>query len=140
MPNILAKVSKEELLSFARTVYNQALNGYSDLEDSVCIGETSTFFESLQKETFTYSDITFSSSIGLPINNQCFVTFDPQFSYNMNNQTYSGEEINLTEQQLLLFDRPDSSGDTINVIRDTEMENQSSQQIDSNEGHIFYNF
>jgi hypothetical protein len=143
MSAIIAKVSKEDLLFFARLIYKQALDGYFDLEDSVCIGETSRFFETLEKYTPTYttSDITFSSSIGFPPSSQTFVSSDPQFSYSSysGHPIYTGGEISPTEQQLLFFDSLDSS-DNASSTDSAEIEVHPTQQTDSNEGHVFHNF
>jgi hypothetical protein len=134
-----AKVSKSGLIDFARLIYKQALNGYCDLEDSVCIGETNRFFNSLEKDfsisvASSTSNMTFISSN--PQNSQYFVGFDPSFSCTVGQTNYTIGEANPTEQQLLLFNGADSSGNTINEV----IGNDEEILVDSNEGHVFHNF
>jgi len=140
-----ARISKSDLLCFARLIYKQAVNGYCDLEDSVCITESNRFFESLEKSLsgLSHNGIrpTITSTADMTLvpasfqGSQYFVGFDPSFSQTV---VYSdlSDSINPTEQQLLLFNETDSSNNTINevVVSNEEI------QVDSNEGHVFHNF
>lgn len=148
-------VSKDDILNFAREIYKQAICGYSDLEDSVCISETNKFFDGFLKvqNDPTTSNLTVSSNIydgnsviwtTVPSQGSYYVGCDPYFStlppYSLHtNEGFSDP----ADRQLLLFDSTNSSSSVVDLSESFDNvagDESPPSRIDSNEGHVFHNF
>lgn len=149
-------VTKDDLVAFARRVYSKALNGYADLEDSVCISEASKFYESLDQVNgisvlpslsvddnhWTFSTSLYSNSSN--VLSSYTLNCNPNYSY-----TVSAESCGFSspfsndippDRQLLLFRDLDSNNSIDNeFLGDDSLDGDLfSPGLDSNEGHVFY--
>lgn len=49
------EISKEELLDFAKQIYEESCNGYMDLKDSCCLKVVEDFYLKKQKEKVIFT-------------------------------------------------------------------------------------
>lgn len=156
MSNNQISVSKDDILSLAREVYKQAVCGYSDLEDSVCISEVNRFFDHfLKSQKDSTSNLTVSPNLyegnsviwtTVPTQGSSYyIGCDPGFSTFPSYSSSANEGFsNPADRQLLLFDDTNSSTSTVVDLSgsfDVSAGDESPPgQINSNEGHVFHNF
>lgn len=148
------KVSRDELLEFAKSVYKKALFGYSDLEEAVCSSEVNRLFSKVKSSEEVYFNAANSETYNLTISSDSsvsnslvgwttfssyyqpesyFVGCNPSFntlSSTQPNYGFSSPFSPPTDRQLLLFEEPDS-------INDGCLDTDSSRGVYSNEGHIY---
>jgi hypothetical protein len=144
MSNELISISRSDLVAFAKRIYSRGVNGYLDLEDSTCLSETQRLFDEflIKKDlhlkglqplyTTTTSDLTLSNNLAPHpgLNSWVVSSFNPYFS---------APPVNLNSISLVTESTPSERQLTFFEGQDSIIEDETSNDFDSNEGHVSFN-
>jgi hypothetical protein len=140
-------ISKQEVLDFARKIYQEAFCGYIDLQESTCASMVERLFEELFEKTkqnslsssfLTTSDIVSTSTVSdssflnTSINNWV-VSSNPYTEY-------YGDYISITSSNALTYQAPQNRNQQLKLFEEEYYSSvDSDKENNSNEGHVFFN-